>query len=783
MKKPLLYPLSILILISLLFITCEKDEPAPSEPEKTPNTDYMVYDNGSGEIGKAGGEVTITESSSPLNGVTVTIPEGALDKNVNIEVEASTNPYQDDRTFVNFKPDGLEFEKPVQITLPYDDHLNKDSITVYYWDEDNNQTIEIGNEAVTNNFVTASTAHFSNYSADEKCIYADLGTSNGILAAGGHLTFFSKIPLILMSPERSWPNIVNAEQLIQNNPFGGGLTVRITYELGQKKWPGIYYRLAETEILIRLTELYSTQCSNSMFVYKTNGIIDDLIYSEDDVELLGHLCIPSMDDFYYLLANGTIFRGIFDETTFVNTGESLDGKNLVASIGFSVGDWELSSTGKFLKHTETLWGISETYELDEITTVFIGDDNQNGIPDDFESINKPEIEITSPENNSTYSVYDEIEFQCNAIDEEDGTLADTQIQWSFQDGNETNYFDNGTTLILDAGSYEFTVTATDSDGNTTETNINITVTPDNNPPTATITVPAGISGGDIQIEYTISDADGNANDLFVTLSGVDNPSLKDFSAGEFDGGYINGVEPGTHTFVWDSEADLPERSGSITISMGYLNSGSRARISDYYEFEIDNTGNTSGEIEYGELVDTRGGETKTYRTVIINGKEWMAENLAYDVVDGCWAYNNNESNVETYGRLYTWDAALAACPEGWHVPTDDEWKQLEMFLGMSQSEADDTGYRGTDEGTKLKATSGWNNNGNGTDDYGFSALPGGYRTSHGNIYNIGDLGSWWSATEGDTYNAWYRTLTYTFSDVRRYCNYKDYGFSVRCVRD
>lgn len=114
-----------------------------------------------------------------------------------------------------------------------------------------------------------------------------------------------------------------------------------------------------------------------------------------------------------------------------------------------------------------------------------------------------------------------------------------------------------------------------------------------------------------------------------------------------------------------------------------------------------------------------------YKTVTIGNQAWMAENLKVmryrngdaipNVTGGTdWSnlstgaycsYDNDDNNIDTYGLLYNWyavDDSRNLAPEGWHVPTDEEWKELEMYLGMSQSEADDTGYRGTDEGGKLK---------------------------------------------------------------------------------
>ncbi|MBC8192252.1 MAG: fibronectin type III domain-containing protein, partial [FCB group bacterium] len=155
-----------------------------------------------------------------------------------------------------------------------------------------------------------------------------------------------------------------------------------------------------------------------------------------------------------------------------------------------------------------------------------------------------------------------------------------------------------------------------------------------------------------------------------------------------------------------------------------------------------------------------------YETIQIGDQVWMAENLRVThyrdgtaipnlTSDGDWTststgaycyYANNSVNGETYGALYNWYAVTDGrdiAPEGWHVPTDADWKELEMFLGMSQSEADATGYRGTNEGSKLAGNAGlWtdgsleNNSGFGTS--GFTALPGGYRyNGNGYFYYMG----------------------------------------------
>jgi uncharacterized protein (TIGR02145 family) len=200
----------------------------------------------------------------------------------------------------------------------------------------------------------------------------------------------------------------------------------------------------------------------------------------------------------------------------------------------------------------------------------------------------------------------------------------------------------------------------------------------------------------------------------------------------------------------------------------------------------------------------------TYFTVKIGDQCWMAQNLKVthyrngDPIpnvtgDTEWSnhstgayceYDNDPANVDTYGRLYNWyavDDSRNIAPEGWHVPTDAELKQLEMYLGMSQAEADGTGWRGTDEGGKLKeaGTTHWlAPNTGATNESGFTALPGGLRYFDGLFTNLGNYAYFWSSTEFSGDFAWYRNLDYYGSQVGRYYYFdKHYGFSVRCVRD
>jgi len=233
-------------------------------------------------------------------------------------------------------------------------------------------------------------------------------------------------------------------------------------------------------------------------------------------------------------------------------------------------------------------------------------------------------------------------------------------------------------------------------------------------------------------------------------------------------------------------------------------------------------------------------QTGPYKSVKIGTQVWMTKNLDVSVFRNgdtipeaktdeewreagenqqpAWCYSANDpKNGQKYGKLYNWYAvndSRGLAPTGWHIPSDVEWTILEDYLG-------------DDADKKLKSTSGWNNweeditcsscknwnaeyrrktachvckdtrvsgrktiSGNGTNESGFSGLPGGYRGSGGPFYGIGyygywcaGCGYWWSSTEDGTLYAWDRNLVYDGGDVLRYGGNKGSGFSVRCLRD
>ena len=169
------------------------------------------------------------------------------------------------------------------------------------------------------------------------------------------------------------------------------------------------------------------------------------------------------------------------------------------------------------------------------------------------------------------------------------------------------------------------------------------------------------------------------------------------------------------------------------------------------------------------FTDRRDGNV--YKIVKIGRQVWFAENLNY-ASEGSKCYDNKAANCARYWRLYDWNTAMTACPDGTHLPSDKDWTALVDYAGGKEK-----------AGKKLKLKAGWNNNGNGTDDYGWSALPGGRGYPNGNFYDAGNGGVWWSAAEGDAYYAWFRGMVYNNEGVGRGNGRKTNLFSVRCIQD
>ncbi len=242
-------------------------------------------------------------------------------------------------------------------------------------------------------------------------------------------------------------------------------------------------------------------------------------------------------------------------------------------------------------------------------------------------------------------------------------------------------------------------------------------------------------------------------------------------------------------------------------------------------YATNSNGTSYGEQKSFKTSQEEGGATFTdyrdgnvYKTVVIGSQVWMAENLAYlpsvsppykSSHSSPFYYVNDyngtnvieaksTSNYQSYGVLYNWPAALTACPDGWHLPSDDEWTQLETYLANNGYNYD--GSIGLVVGIvnkiakSMASATGWNASDRqgspGNTDYpeyrnksGFTAFPGGYSTPSGTFNDVGIYGHWWSSTEDSTDYAWYRSLYYSSIGVYRDHHEKGLGFSVRCIRD
>ena len=188
------------------------------------------------------------------------------------------------------------------------------------------------------------------------------------------------------------------------------------------------------------------------------------------------------------------------------------------------------------------------------------------------------------------------------------------------------------------------------------------------------------------------------------------------------------------------------------------------------------------DVAYDSVKDSRDG--RVYKTVRIGEQVWMAENLNYadsvatpGLKGGSWCIDNDTANCNVAGRLYYWDAAVqGACLDGWHLPTKEEWVALLDTLGGANS-----------AGKRLKSITGWDKNGNGVDDFGFSALPAGKASSapfYGLSFSDDGVGTlFWSSTEGDEFGAYGVALWNYFDKADLDYYFKDLASSVRCVKD
>ena len=187
---------------------------------------------------------------------------------------------------------------------------------------------------------------------------------------------------------------------------------------------------------------------------------------------------------------------------------------------------------------------------------------------------------------------------------------------------------------------------------------------------------------------------------------------------------------------------------------------------------------SKGQVKLDELTDPRDG--KKYKIVKIGNQVWMAENINYKPKDGwvfikSFCYDNNEENCEKYGRYYAREVIVKICPVGWHLPTNAEFEELLYTVGGKKT-----------AGKVLKSKEGWHKDffvdKNGTDKFGFSVLPSGYRMAGGSSWSEGTCAYFWSATE-QSYAKAFALVLCEEESVNQSILEKKNGYSVRCIKD
>ena len=217
----------------------------------------------------------------------------------------------------------------------------------------------------------------------------------------------------------------------------------------------------------------------------------------------------------------------------------------------------------------------------------------------------------------------------------------------------------------------------------------------------------------------------------------------------------------------------PSSSSSAKSSSSSIKSSSSSQVSSSSSTSVKSSWQfLNPSISYGEMTDSRDGQV--YKTIVVDNITWMAENLNFESANS-YCYNDSSKYCATYGRMYTWSAALKACPDGWHLPSYDEAYAL--------TGPDLNGQ--TKGGDKLRSMVGWNEDGRpGLDTYGFSASPGGRRISSGQYYALGtEVGYWFIVEDGDIIYDWVMEFHHDSPNSMLTRENEDWAYSVRCVKN
>ena len=851
-----------------------------------------VYANGQGEIGVLGGTIKIEDESSPLNGLSLTIPQGALESEENISIslnESDTFPYYSEASIIKLEPSGLEFLQDVQIEIPYESSIeNIEGLSVVYYDVENENEIVEFQEIVEideeNKTITASINHFSNFLIWDRGIRLEVemldinGTIGAKVKVAGAYGDLDGLKYVGTSLIHDPLNLSNAFDVLVDFTLGENLYAYFELRLfqdqligrDQKAWSRITMQRVRPFAAGPFSVNIRDKNNNSEIIFQSGDLLESDIssnkyslgnwFSGDPLVFMFDDFTPESNKEYFIEVDWAL---ITDVSTYRYTPIfSWNTKGNKKKIG-NMMDYSGNSINPNIDDQYQLWagqqdsdgdGISdeqdncpsvadpeqEDFDGDGIGDACDDDIDGDGVLNDIDQCNDTplgqEVDadgcLVEQTGELIVNTKDPVVVSPSSIILtgeviQDGGLPITDRGFYINYGSSTTPTQNSFDEVINLGSgglgsfsseyflpelgMSITYRAFAQDNSGIVVGNPITVDDGIDPPQVVINQPTSNSS------YTIGSQ--------IVISGIVNVDPQTSLANVeiyIDGEFLE-VEFGEDfNRTWDTSSDLPygqskpvNTPGTHIIEVIALdNIGETGSATVTIEL-TEETGDEDSDIlfnpnlTYGSVSDVDG---NTYKTIEIGTQTWMAENLRttkynhgatipnitgssdwFNNNSGAYSnYNNDENNVATYGRLYNWHAASRnICPEGWHVPTDEDWRILEIYLGMNEAEASNTGWRGTNQGGKLKeiGNNHWEiSNSGATNSSGFTALPGGFRSHSGDFGNLLSTGFWWTRTQttGFPSKPYYRYISSNLNTIGReyqVVNSDNWGRCIRCIKD